>query len=360
MREKKSAMDKELEELRTTVQKVLRDHCPPELVESSEGSWAPDLWGRFGELGLIRAGVSEDVGGYGGGDAVAAEVVRAAAGGAAPIPLAETTMVAGWVRAQVGLEHIDQPATVITALDSGVDLTCERGASGLVVSGTARAVPWAHASANILLVIEKPGCVVSLTPADLRVERGVNLAGEPRDQVEIRDLALSGAVLAEVPDASALAEGVRLRTALSRSVMMAGALDAVLGLALQYTGERVQFGRPIAQFQAVRQSLSVLAGHASAALIAADAAVQHADDPGAVVPARVLTAKAASDGARIAHQLFGTIGFTREHRLQQFTRRLWAWRDEGGTERYWTQRYGESLARGRDGSQVWSAIVGSP
>lgn len=351
-------MADELSELRATVDRLLEDRCSPALVASVEGAWAADLWDDFTDLGLIRAGVPESAGGYGGGDAVAAEVVKAAARAAAPLPLAETTMVAGWVRARAGLDHTDQPATVISALDEGFDIACERSSTGLVLNGSARSVPWAQVSQNVLVVLEDPSCVVSLAPEDLRITPGVNLAGEPRDHVELSGLRLAEASVADVENGEELLEGVRLRTALSRSVMMAGALEAVLAMTLQYTREREQFGRPISQFQAVRQSLAVLAGHASTALVAADAAVQHSEDPGAVVPARVLTAKAASEGARIAHQLFGTIGFTREHRLQLSTRRLWSWRDEGGTERFWTQRYGETVAAGHGGARVWSAIVG--
>jgi acyl-CoA dehydrogenase len=41
------------------------------------------------------------------------------------------------------------------------------------------------------------------------------------------------------------------RTALGRATLMAGAVSAVAAMTLRYSGEREQFGRPIARFQAV-------------------------------------------------------------------------------------------------------------
>ena len=45
--------------------------------------------------------------------------------------------------------------------------------------------------------------------------------------------------------------------------------------------------------------------------------------------------EAAGDGAAIAHQVHGAMGFTYEHSLHHFTRRLWAWREEFGNESFW-------------------------
>ena len=45
----------------------------------------------------------------------------------------------------------------------------------------------------------------------------------------------------------------------------------------------------------------------------------------------------------------GAIGFTQEHALHRYTRRLVSWRSEFGGERYWAERLGaEVSARGAD------------
>jgi acyl-CoA dehydrogenase len=63
--------------------------------------------------------------------------------------------------------------------------------------------------------------------------------------------------------------------------------------------------------------------------------------------------------ARIGHQVHGAIGFTREHSLRLVTTRLWAWRDEDGSEAEWNAEIGAAaLAAGPDG--LWPLVAGSP
>ncbi|MBA2535474.1 MAG: acyl-CoA/acyl-ACP dehydrogenase [Rubrobacter sp.] len=128
---------------------------------------------------------------------------------------------------------------------------------------------------------------------------------------------------------------------------MAGALDRVLELSVGHAGERRQFGRPIGRFQAVQQQLALLAGVVAAAGAAVDAAVAAAglgDAAFEVAVAKVRTGEAAGKAAAIAHQVHGAIGFTERHPLHQSTRRLWAWRDEFGSEGEWAERLGGIVA----------------
>jgi len=60
--------------------------------------------------------------------------------------------------------------------------------------------------------------------------------------------------------------------------------------------------------------------------------------------------------ADLAHQVHGAMGFTREHSLHRFTRRLYAWRDEFGHEAYWQARVGAwTLELGADA--IWDHLV---
>jgi acyl-CoA dehydrogenase len=58
---------------------------------------------------------------------------------------------------------------------------------------------------------------------------------------------------------------------------------------------------------------------------------------------KVIANTAATEAARAAHQAHGAIGMTREYRLHQFTRRLWSWRSEFGSEGEWARRLGERV-----------------
>ena len=136
-----------------------------------------------------------------------------------------------------------------------------------------------------------------------------------------------------------------------RSQQIAGALAHILDQCIEYAGDRQQFGRPIGRFQAVQHSLAMRAGEAAAASSAADAAVraieQHGlDDPRtriAVASAKVRSGEAAGTGAAIAHQVHGAMGYTHEYTLQHYTRRLWSWRDDFGSESVWAVQLGNQV-----------------
>jgi acyl-CoA dehydrogenase len=171
------------------------------------------------------------------------------------------------------------------------------------------------------------------------------------------------AALGDAPqglDAGAL----MLMGATVRAMQMAGALEAILDLAVAYANERVAFGRPIAKFQAVQHNLARLAGEVAAALAAAGSAADAManaampDEAGFLeaASAKIRVGEAAGEGAAIAHQVLGAIGFTREHVLHRFTRRLWAWRDDFGNESQWAVKLGRLVAaRGADG--LWPMLA---
>ncbi|MEX2520284.1 MAG: acyl-CoA dehydrogenase family protein, partial [Paracoccaceae bacterium] len=72
--------------------------------------------------------------------------------------------------------------------------------------------------------------------------------------------------------------------------------------------------------------------------------------------AKLRASEAAGMVAAIAHQTHGAIGFTQEYRLHPLTRRLWAWRDEYGSEGFWAERLGAAgAAAGAD--RFWPALT---
>jgi alkylation response protein AidB-like acyl-CoA dehydrogenase len=97
----------------------------------------------------------------------------------------------------------------------------------------------------------------------------------------------------------------------------------------------------------------------AAAVRSADAAVDAIDSDRfdlEVAAAKARVGEAAGVCAEIAHQVHGAMGFTHEHQLHHFTRRVWAWRDELGNDTYWRRRLGEHIA-GLGPEAVWSFIA---
>ena len=156
--------------------------------------------------------------------------------------------------------------------------------------------------------------------------------------------------------------------AVARSALMAGAIEHILVLAVDYANLRVQFGRPIGKFQAVQQNIAVLATQAAAARAAAESGSEAIDDwltgygealthSIAAMSAKIRTGEAAGQACAIAHQVFGAIGFTEEHELHRFTKRLWSWRDECGNEAFWSLALGERVLVSGSEQTLWRTVA---
>lgn len=328
-----------------TLERVLTDHCTAERVQAADvGGFDAALWQVLDELGYGLVAVPEALGGVGLSLPDQCALLRLAGRHCAPVPLAESAMLGAWLLAGAGREPLAGVLAVACADEKALDLAPSAGA--LHVAGVLPRVPAArHATALVLLLEQAGACRMAvLTPAEYRLEAGDNLAGEARDDVHL-DLRLSAERLQPT---DVTPEAVAARAALLRAALMSGALERALQQSLDYARERKQFGRSLAAFQAIQQQLAILA----AEVVAANAAVDHAAAVAETGPAldeiavaKIRAGKAAGIACRIAHQVHGAMGFTQEYSLQHATRRLWAWRDENGTEAAWALRLGQRLAR---------------
>jgi hypothetical protein len=104
---------------------------------------------------------------------------------------------------------------------------------------------------------------------------------------------------------------------------IAGASRAMLDLARSHALERMQFGRPIARFQAVRHRLAD-ALVAVEALEAALAAAREQPSPEAAALAKAVAGRSAHTVARHSQQVLAGIGFTMEHPFHRFLKRTLA------------------------------------
>ena len=147
--------------------------------------------------------------------------------------------------------------------------------------------------------------------------------------------------------------------AFAKVCMAAGALDRILEMAIDYVNTREQFGRPLAKFQAVQQSLAILAVEAAAVNSAGAGsalALDHGDAMFEIAAAKLRTNQAIGIGTAIAHQAHGAIGFTQEYPLHPFTRRLNHWRTEYGNDRYWSEKLGSEVVKiGAD--ELWFEVT---
>jgi acyl-CoA dehydrogenase len=317
----------------------------PVLAAAESGTWPEALWAAVAAAGYLDV-LADGLGGM----AEAATILRAAGHHAAPIPLPET-MLAHWLCAACGIDAPEGPLTVAPVEPGDTVMLV-----GETLAGRAEYVPWGRDAAAIVLIGE--GRLHVALRAQAGYELDLNLAGEPRDRLVAVAEGVASASLADGVDPALL-----LRTAaLMRAAQMAGAMEATLALATRYANDRIQFGRPIGKFQAIQQQLAVLAEETAAALVAVEAAARAVAEARplaefAVAAAKIRAGEAAGKVAEIAHQVHGAIGFTAEHYLHRLTRRLWSWRDEFGTEAYWSQLLGRTIAAaGADA--LWPTITG--
>lgn len=340
------------------VTSILSDLSTPETVRRmDEKGWNAELWSVLSESGFATVAVPESAGGSGGDIADACAVIKAMGRFAAAVPVVETGLLGGWALSSAGLD-VPPGSPVTVGVGASADtLTLERGPRGWRVSGRLHRVPWAQQAQRLVAITRAEGIdhVVCVRTEDTEVLPGRNLAGETRNGVVLD--AVTPEAVAPAPDGVDLGH-LRLRGALGRAAAIAGSLERLTELTIEYTGTRQQFGRPVGRFQAVQRHVVRVAERSETAAIAAETAGLNADpEPHFfdVAAAKIVAGQSASLAAAAAHQAHGAIGMTKEYELGQLTRRLWTWRDEFGSESHWSRLLGHRMARA-GAAQLWPRI----
>jgi acyl-CoA dehydrogenase len=306
--------------LLATANRLFGDLCNKRVLEAAEdGEFPVAAKDSLAEHGFHR--LADPDSGFALCDVFA--VLRVAGYHALPLPLAE------WMLANRFLP------------DTGDDFA----SIGKLQGTQLLSVPWGR-EAHRCLGVTTAGRVASVTAADWTSD--YNIAGE----------ALDGASIVEhVPISSS--ENIVELLALSRCAMSVGAMTRLLELVVEQVTVREQFGRPLARFQVIQHDIARAAGEVAASGKALECALAQLEserqhDEVALACARVFEASQIISDT--AHQLFGAMGFTHEHILHHYTRRLWAWREDYGNERHWQASLGRSLCAGGP-DQLWPFLA---
>jgi acyl-CoA dehydrogenase len=306
-------------ELRDLIAGIAATHAEPPPGE------LPSCWPVMVDLGLPLAGIEEARGGSGGSLGDLAALARALGRHAISTPLIECA-VANWVVAAARGE----------------------AGAGLRTITAGGPVAWARHADQVVLYRDGAAWLADTSAPGVAVEPGTNVAGEPCD-----DVRLPGAARIALGSAPP-ADEVWARLGLLRAAALTGAVEGAYELTRGHVTTREQFGQPLVRIPAVAANLAMI----KASVIQCDAALARASGGAlaAVAAARIIAGRAATQTARIAHQLHGAIGVTAEYRLHLFTKRLWAWRDAETTEHEWSVLLGELAAA--DGEVVfWDELT---
>lgn len=313
----------------------------------SDPPFDPKAWNRLGgELGVLGLSVSEADGGVGGtlvDQAVAVEELGAALA-CGPIfgtvYLAIPALVAasaGPARDELLAELVEGRRTAAFAVPDRagavdatlVDVTATPSGEDWTLTGTVHGVVDAGAADDLLVAAIGPDGV-SLFAVDAGqsgVERTTQLTVDQTRPQAVVTLTAAPARLLAGPDEAERVIGHAFQVASALlAVEQVGAAQHMLDVAVQYAKDRLQFGRPIGSFQAVKHRLAdmmVDLEHArSTAYHAVWALTDGSDDPALAASIAQATCSAAfSRIAADAIQTLGGIGFTWEHQAHLYFKR---------------------------------------
>lgn len=193
------------------------------------------------------------------------------------------------------------------------------------LSGLSRPVPMAVDMAGVVVVGESDGAEFVTV-----VEKPALVAMSTLDLTRSwARVDLNSAAAEPVPVQSGTLAAVRDALAVHRAMGALGAAARLLEMTVTYAGQRQQFGAPIGSFQAVKHHcanmvIGVEAGRSAlwAGALAQDRAESAATRTRAASAAAAYAKYAAAEAAGTALQVHGGIGFTWEHDLHLFLRRI--------------------------------------
>jgi 3-oxochol-4-en-24-oyl-CoA dehydrogenase len=332
------AVSEEHEALRLSAQRWLQNHCPPSEPRAAAESTSDDLppvWEKMVAQGWLGLHVPEADGGQGFALSELAVVLEELGYALFPGPVLPTVLVAALVarhgspaqrdRYLPGLLDGSGPGAL--ALGAAA-LSVSEGSSGTTVAGTLRPVLGLPTAAVLVAPLDDGRWCV-LDPADAIEGTSLPALDATRrlgqavygDFALADDMVLAGATTAEVRNLAlvmAAAEG-------------AGTARWCLETASEYAKVRVQFGRPIGQFQAIKHALAdmLVAVEQSSAVAWDAAAVWSGDSPDdeqalSAQVAGALTLPAVAHCAKQCVQILGGIGFTWEHDAHFYLKRAMA------------------------------------
>jgi alkylation response protein AidB-like acyl-CoA dehydrogenase len=299
--------------------------------EGHEGEALPAWWAEVAEMGWLGLAVGVEHGGQGYGLAELAVVLEELGRWCMPGPLLPTVIAAVAVDRWAGDPGLARPlveGAMVGGLALSGDLVVDDAGR---VSGRARGVWGGLLADRFVLPVAQPDgpawCVVDRVDADVKALASVDatrgLAEVRLERVDVGpERWLSITAGGATPDEAV----VRLAELLAGAEAL-GVADWCVRTAADYAAVRVQFGRPIGQFQAVKHRCADMLVTLEAARAAVWDAARCFGGPaedGTTVAQSAAAALAPEAGFRTAQdciQVLGGIGYTWEHDAHLFLKR---------------------------------------
>jgi len=265
-----------------TVRELLEKECPP---EAARAGFSKERWEKLHEMGVI------DMLAQGMNEIDLVLILEEAGRAALPEPLIEASIVAG------------------------------EGLYGVVTAGVGTRLV-AHADVADEIIVEHAGALYAV-PGEATTLKRVPTIDAPRRMFEVTWDHKSARGLGTDPSLAVE------RAALGAAAQLLGLGSRSIEMAADYAKERHQFGKPIGSFQAVKHKLAdALLGLEFARPVVYRAAWSLAGNETTrtrdVSMAKAMAGDAAMGAARAALQTLGAIGYTQEHDLHIWMKRIWS------------------------------------
>jgi alkylation response protein AidB-like acyl-CoA dehydrogenase len=320
------AFDEQQLEFRAQLRTFFERECTASDVRFAFGAGAEEVsmkararWGHLAQMGVVGILAPESVGGLGLGMVDLVGLLEESGIAGLPEPLAETAAMVVPLLAEV---RGDDARRWLQRIVEGDAIA----AIGL------RGEPLVWGNGADLLLVASPEAVIACAR-----EQGVSVdsvdASRRCATVTVDDVATS--TLVEGPEAAVQFKRLQMRGALASSAVLLGAADRLIAFARDHALERKQFGKQIGSFQAVKHLLAnafVKLEMARPVVYAAAWAVDESIDEAGIgcSAAKATSSEAALEAARVALQIHGAMGYTWEHDLHLWMKRVWVVADSWG------------------------------
>ncbi|CAB4540385.1 MAG: acyl-CoA dehydrogenase [Actinobacteria bacterium] len=344
------AFTEEQEELRKTVRQFLEAKSPETAVREqmeTETGFDPAVWSQMGEqLGLQGLIVPEEYGGSGYGYVELGIVLEEQGRALLCAPFFSTVVLAANTLIHSGdeaakaahLPGIASGETIATLAytepsgkwdESGITLQATASGDGYTLSGTKSFVLDGH-TANLIIVAGRTDKGVSLFAVDGGAagltRTALSTMDQTRKQAKLEFSNTPATLIGAEGEGWSILSRVLDLAAVGLAAEQVGGAQKVLEMAVDYAKVRVQFGRPIGSFQAIKHKCADMLLEVESAKSAAYYGMWCAAELNDELPSVASLAKAYCSEAYFHAtaeniQIHGGIGFTWEHPAHLYFKR---------------------------------------
>ena len=344
------AFTDEQEELRKTVRSFLENKSSEEAVRElmeTEDGYDPAVWSQMGEqMGLQGLSIPEEFGGSGYGFVELGIVLEEMGRALLCAPFFSTAVLAANTLLQSGdadamakhLPGIASGETIATLAytepsgkwdESGITMEATKSGDGYTLTGTKSFVLDGHI-ADLIIVAAKTAAGTSLFAVDGDAagltKTSLSTMDQTRKQAKLDFSNTPATLIGEEGKGWDTLETVLDLAAVALAAEEVGGAQKVLEMAVEYAKVRVQFGRPIGSFQAIKHKCADMLLEVESAKSAAYYGMWCASEMNDELPSTASLAKAYCSEAYFHAaaeniQIHGGIGFTWEHPAHLYFKR---------------------------------------